>query len=153
MWEALEVMLWLVLCVGFWEFRQKQTSDASDIGINHCIIVALSYRTSRRSDLEILKPSSWLILRLQRGFLARPLTSSRDEADAGKLKVTFICTDRRRGSMKLRFLPVIFASCSVSVLWEKLPESSGLGWQRTSCGRPARLPSCLKHWENSGCKL
>lgn len=49
------------------------------------------YCTSSSSDLEMLKPSSWLIIRLQRGFRPRPLMSSRDEAEAGKRKVMFLC--------------------------------------------------------------
>lgn len=55
-----------------------------------------AYYTSRSSDLDILKPSSWLIIRLQRDFLPRPLTSSRDEAEAGKQKVTFFYAKRNR---------------------------------------------------------
>lgn len=49
------------------------------------------YCTSNSSDLETLKPSSWLIIRLQRGFRPRLLTSSREEAEAGKRNVTFFC--------------------------------------------------------------
>lgn len=63
-----------------------------------------AYCTSRSSDLDRLKPSSWLIIRLQRDFLPRPLISSRDEAEAGKQKVTSLCTKRRqRGNMGLAF--------------------------------------------------
>lgn len=62
------------------------------------------YCTSRSSDLDRLKPSSWLIIRLQRDFLPRPLISSRDEAEAGKQKVTSLCTERRqKGNMQLTF--------------------------------------------------
>lgn len=39
----------------------------------------------------MLNPSSWLMLSLQRDLLPRPRISSRDEAEAGKLNVTFLC--------------------------------------------------------------
>lgn len=57
------------------------------------------YCTSSSSDLEMLKPSSWLIIRLQRGFRPRPLMSSRDEAEAGKRKVMFLC-DLKKTKLK-----------------------------------------------------
>lgn len=53
------------------------------------------YYTSSSSDLEMLKPSSWLIIRLHRGFRPRPLMSSRDEAEAGKRKVMFFCNFKK----------------------------------------------------------
>ena len=61
-----------------------------------CVSNTTAYDTSRSSDLDTLKPSSWLMIRLQRDFLPRPLTSSRDEAQAGKQKVTFFCAKRQR---------------------------------------------------------
>lgn len=39
----------------------------------------------------MLNPSSWLMLSLQRDLLPRPLISSKEEAEAGKLNVTFLC--------------------------------------------------------------
>jgi len=59
-------------------------------------VMVVAYCTSRSSDLDMLKPSSWLIIRLQRDFLPRPRMSSRDEAEAGKQKVTLFCTKRDR---------------------------------------------------------
>lgn len=60
--------------------------------------VFLVYRTSWRSGLDILNPSSWLMISLQRDFLPRRLISSKDDAEAGKQKVTFFCKKRRRDS-------------------------------------------------------
>lgn len=37
--------------------------------------------------------------------------------------------------------------------WSKLPESAGLDWRCTICGKPTRPPSCLRREESSGCKL
>lgn len=47
----------------------------------------------------MLNPSSWLMLNLQDGLLPRPLISSKDEAEAGKQKVTFLC--RKDGKHRL----------------------------------------------------
>lgn len=71
----------------FWHSKKRSS---------HVFLNITPYCTSRSSDLDILKPSSCLITRLQRDLLPRLLTSSREEAEAGKQKVTFFCTKRNR---------------------------------------------------------
>lgn len=35
----------------------------------------------------------------------------------------------------------------------RLPETEGPDWHCTTCDRPMKLPSCLRHEESSGCRL
>lgn len=116
-----------------------------------------AYCTSRSSDRDILKPSSWLITRLQRDLLLRPLTSSREEAEAGKQKVMFFYnentdTTRRWGDVKAHTQ----SSCHGVCLCRRgglLPESEGPGRHGTSCDTPWRLPFCPRRGGSSGCEL
>lgn len=78
------------------------------------------YCTSSSSDLEMLKPSSWLIIRLQRGFRPRPLMSSRDEAEAGKRKVMFLCNLKKNKVKMCSHLSIHRLCCGLGrVTWKR----------------------------------
>lgn len=64
-------------------------------------------------------------------------------------------TEREHGVSLLLFLPGSFSMQMNKAVSSsrKSPESAGLDWHCTTCGRPVRLPFCLKRAESSGCKL
>ena len=56
----------------------------------------------------MLNPSSWLMLNLQKDFVPRLLISSKDEAEAGKQKVTFLCRKDSRQQTRAEPIPQAF---------------------------------------------
>lgn len=124
--------------------------------------------TSSRSDLDILKPSSWLITRLHLDLLLRPLTICRDEAEAGKQNVAFFYTKTSRQTATL-FRTVSGTGVEQQatqayhvqydttvwwgVVWPRSPERTSPDWHCTSCGRPSRPLSYLRDGGSSECEL
>lgn len=53
-------------------------------------------------------------------------------------------------------LPFLLSSCvcaSLESAVARLPETEGPDWHCTTCGRPVKLPSCLRREGSSGCRL